>query len=157
MGRAERIVFALAAAGEAGQAALLAQRADAVPPPGQDLVRVGLVADVPDHLVHRRIEHGVQGDGEFDHAERGAEMAAGDGDGIHGFAAQFGGKLLKLLSREISHVRRDTDPIQQGGDGTAHTLCVHRMIDRVFLHTLSAPARNDPGRERAQPVRFFPE
>jgi hypothetical protein len=53
---AERVVFALAALGEAGQAAALAQRADAVAPAGQDLVRIGLVADVPDQPVARRIE-----------------------------------------------------------------------------------------------------
>jgi hypothetical protein len=39
------------ALGEAGQAAALAQRADAVAPAGQDLVRIGLVADVPDQPV----------------------------------------------------------------------------------------------------------
>ena len=35
---AERIVFALRPLGEAGQAAALAQGADAIAPPGQDLV-----------------------------------------------------------------------------------------------------------------------
>ena len=48
---AEGIVFALGAAGEAGQPALLAQRADAVAAAGQDLVRIGLVADIPDQPV----------------------------------------------------------------------------------------------------------
>lgn len=48
MRRAERIVVAFAALGEAGQAAAGAQRADAVAPAGEDLVRIGLVADVPD-------------------------------------------------------------------------------------------------------------
>jgi hypothetical protein len=48
---AERVVFALRALGEAGQAAALAQRADAVAPSGQNLVRIGLVADVPDQPV----------------------------------------------------------------------------------------------------------
>jgi hypothetical protein len=48
MGGAERVVFALGALGEAGEAAALAQRADAVAAAGEDLVRIGLVADVPD-------------------------------------------------------------------------------------------------------------
>ena len=56
MRRAERVVFALGALGEAGQAAALAQGADAVAPAGQDLVRIGLVADVPDQPVVRRVE-----------------------------------------------------------------------------------------------------
>ena len=69
MGCAERVVFALGALGEARQAAALAERADAVAPPGQDLVRIGLVADVPDQAVARRVEHIVQGDRELDDAE----------------------------------------------------------------------------------------
>ena len=48
---AERVVFALGALGEAGEAVALAQRADAVAPAGEDLVRIGLVADVPDQAV----------------------------------------------------------------------------------------------------------
>ena len=48
MAGAERVVFALGALGEAGEAAALAQRADAVAAAGQDLVRIGLMADVPD-------------------------------------------------------------------------------------------------------------
>ena len=48
---AERIVFALGALGEAGQAAALPQRADAVAAAGEDLVRIGLVADVPDQPI----------------------------------------------------------------------------------------------------------
>ena len=81
MGGAERVVFALRALGEAGQAAALAQGADAVAPAGEDLVRIGLVADVPDQAVLRRVEDVVQRDGQLDHAQAGAEMAAGDRDG----------------------------------------------------------------------------
>ena len=53
MGGAERIVIALGALGEAGQAAAGAQGADAVAAAGQDLVRIGLMADVPDQAVAR--------------------------------------------------------------------------------------------------------
>ena len=70
---AERVVFALGALGEAGKAAALAQRADAVAPAGQDLVRIGLMADVPDQPVLGRVEHVVQRDRQLDHAETGAE------------------------------------------------------------------------------------
>ncbi len=50
---AERIVFALGALGETGQSAAHAQGADAVAAIGEDLVRIGLVADVPDQPVVR--------------------------------------------------------------------------------------------------------
>ena len=58
-----------AALGEAGQAAALAQGADAVAAPGEDLVRIGLVADVPDQPVARGVEVLVQGNGQLDDAE----------------------------------------------------------------------------------------
>ena len=95
MGGAERVVFAFGALGEAGQPAALAQRADAVAPAGQDLVRIGLVADVPDELVARRVEHVVQRDRQLDHAEAGAEMAAGDRDRVDGLLAQLVRKLAQ--------------------------------------------------------------
>ncbi len=60
---AEGVVVALGAAGEAREAAPGAQGADAVAAAGQDLVRIRLVADVPDQLVARRVEDGVERDG----------------------------------------------------------------------------------------------
>ena len=77
MGRSEGIIFAFVALGETGQPARLAQCPDAVPPPRQDLVRIGLMADIPDQAVSRRIEHVVNGNREFDNAEAGSEMTAG--------------------------------------------------------------------------------
>ena len=43
---------------------------------GEDLVRVGLVADVPEDLVARRVQQRVQRDRELARAEVGAEVAA---------------------------------------------------------------------------------
>ena len=93
---AERVVFALGALGEAGQAVLGAQRADAVAPAGQDLVRIGLVADVPDQPVVRRVEDVVERDRQLDDAEPGAEMAAGLRDGVDQFGAQFARQLRQI-------------------------------------------------------------
>ena len=61
-------------------------------------MRIGLVADVPDQPVGRRIEHVMQRDRQFDHAKTRAEMAAGDGDGIDRLLAQFVGNLPQLVS-----------------------------------------------------------
>ena len=60
VGGAERIVVALGALGETGQSAAGAQGADAVAAAGEDLVRVGLMADVPDQPVARRVEDVMQ-------------------------------------------------------------------------------------------------
>ena len=97
MGRAERVVLALAALGEARQPAGLAQRADAVAPAGDDLVRIGLVADVPDQAVARRVEHPVQRDRQLDDAEAGAEMPAGDRDGVDRLPSQLVGELRQIV------------------------------------------------------------
>ena len=97
---AERIVIALGALGEAGQAAAGAQRADPVAAAGEDLVRIGLVADVPDQAIARRVEDVMQGGGQLDHAETGAEMSARYRNRIDGFLTQFVGNLPDLLHLE---------------------------------------------------------
>ena len=113
MGGAEGVVFAFGALGEARQAAGLAQRADAVAPSGQDLVRIGLVANVPDQTVSGRIEDPMQGDRQFDHAEAGAEVAAGQRHRIDGLEAQLVGQLLQLLFRQPTQVGRAVNGIKE--------------------------------------------
>ncbi len=89
MADAEAVVVALAALGEAGEAVFLAQGGHAIAPPGQDLVRVGLVADVPDQPVGGGVEDVVQTDRQLDHAEPGREMTAGLRDGVDEIAPQL--------------------------------------------------------------------
>ena len=55
----------------------LAQLGHRLAPAGQDLVRVGLVADVPHDAVVRRVEDVVQRDRELDRAEVRRQVAAG--------------------------------------------------------------------------------
>ena len=50
MTRAESVIFAFRAFGEAGKTAARAQGANAVATTGQNLVRIGLMSDVPDDL-----------------------------------------------------------------------------------------------------------
>ncbi len=113
MGRAEGVVFALGALGEAGQAAALAQGADALAPPGQDLVRIGLVADVPDEPVMRRLEDVVQRHRQFHHAEPGAEMPAGHRDGVDRLGAQLVRDLTQVRLGQAAQVRGRLDGIEQ--------------------------------------------
>src|SRR3546814_13494471 len=76
MADAEGVVFALLALGKWGHAVLVLDGVDRVAAAGADLVRAGLVADVPDDAVVGGVVHRVQGDGQFDHAEAGPEMTA---------------------------------------------------------------------------------
>jgi hypothetical protein len=69
---AKAVVFALAATREPADTVHLAQGVHLVAPAGQNLVRIGLVAHVPHQTVMRRVEHRMQGDGEFNGAQVGA-------------------------------------------------------------------------------------
>ncbi len=125
MGGAEGVVFALGAAGEAGQAVFLAQRADAVAAAGQDLVRIALVADIEDQPVVGRVEDVVDGDRQFDHAEAGAEMAAGARDRIDHLGAQFARQAAAGRDpRSFAEVGRDSVTLSSSG-------VLRRCVSRV--------------------------
>src|SRR5436190_7622896 len=61
VGGAERVIFALGPLGEAAEPPALPDGADAVAAAGYNLVRITLVADIPDQLVGRRIEYVMDG------------------------------------------------------------------------------------------------
>src|SRR5689334_4654956 len=96
MSRAEAVIFAFRALGEPGQPAACAQSADAVPSARQNLVRVGLMADVPYEFVIRGVEDVMQRYRQLDDAEAGAQMTSRHRDGINGLGSQFIGNLLKV-------------------------------------------------------------
>ncbi|GJE19445.1 hypothetical protein AIGOOFII_4193 [Methylobacterium marchantiae] len=76
MRRPERVVDALRALGEPRQTARLAQGPDPVAPPRQDLVRIGLVPDIPHDPVVRRVEHVMQRHRQLDDPQTGAKVTA---------------------------------------------------------------------------------
>ena len=57
MGGAERVIFRLTASRKTRDAAMLAQPRHIPAPAGQDLVRIGLMTDIPDNAIMRRIEN----------------------------------------------------------------------------------------------------
>ena len=118
MRRAEGVVFAFGALREARKPAPLPERADTVAAAGQDLVRIGLMADIPDDPVFRRIENVVEHHGEFDHAEPGTEVAARLGDGVDHLRTQLVGKLAQIALTHRAEIRRRVYPVKQGGNGT---------------------------------------
>jgi len=111
--RAEGVVLALVAARKAAQAAELAQRAHAVAPAGEDLVRIGLVAHVPHQPVFGRVEDMVQRDGQLDRAEVGRQVAAGARDALQHELAQFVSQLLEFGAGQPAHVGRRLDAGEQ--------------------------------------------
>ena len=73
---AKGVVLRLGALREAGETAVLAQRGHAAAAAREDLVGVDLVRHIKDDRVRRRVKHVVQRDGQLDHTQRGAEVAA---------------------------------------------------------------------------------
>ena len=105
--RAVAIVLAFGAQHEAVQAAGLADGVEAIEAAGQNLVNVGLMADVEEEAVGRGIEDGVQREGEFDDAEVRAEVAAGVGEGLNQEGADFLGQIRHLVG--LSRLRSAGD------------------------------------------------
>jgi len=57
----------------------------------------------------------VQRDRQFDHAEPGAEVAAGHGNGADRLGAQFIDELLQFAFRQFAQIRRRADGIEKRG------------------------------------------
>ena len=102
MGCAERVVVTLGAAGKAIEPAALPNRADVLPPAGENLVRIGLVAHIPDEPVSRRIECVVKRYGEFDHPHPAAEVSARLGGRSDDLCSQFGCQTGKIVGAKLA-------------------------------------------------------
>lgn len=96
MSDAEGVVFALGACRKGRKTSLLLDRVEPAAPAGQDLVRIGLMTDVPDDAVVRRPEHVVQRNGQLDRAKPRGEMTAARRDGIDQVCAQLVGERSQL-------------------------------------------------------------
>ena len=124
VGRTEGVERAFLAQGEAVEAALLADRADAGAPAGEDLVGIGLMTHVPDQTVRRRVINVVQRDGQLDHTEAGTEVSTGDRSGIDGLGAQFVGQLAQLVARQRTQLLNGVDAVEQRCRKLCQDLCL---------------------------------
>ena len=75
-------------------------------------MRVALVAHVPDDPVVGRVVEPVQDGGQFNHAQPGAEVAAGFSNRFDQVGTQFVGDLRELGFVEAAQVGRRIDPRQ---------------------------------------------
>src|SRR5204862_192150 len=112
---AHDVVGRLGARAEWRETPVLADRVELVAAAGQDLVRVGLMADVPDDLVLGRLEQGVQRHRDLACAEVGAEVAADLADGVDDVLADLLGDLLELVFGEGVEVGGTVDARKQLG------------------------------------------
>ena len=109
----EGVVLALRPAGEAAESAPHAHRVHALAAAGQDLVRIGLVADIPHETVFRRAVHGVQRGREFDRAQPGGEVAARRRDGLDVERAHLVVEALQRLDVHLVQIRGRTQTVEQ--------------------------------------------
>src|SRR5437762_6510988 len=106
---AESVVGAFLAPRKPGDAALLAQLAHLLAPPGEDLVAVGLVADIPDQPVLGRAENVMKRDGELDRSEVRRKVSAGRRHRVEDEGAKLRRHLRKAAPIELAKVRGVVD------------------------------------------------
>ena len=94
----------LAPAREAADPAELAQRPEPLEAAGQELVRIGLVAGVPDDPVARRLEQPMERDRQLDDAEAAARWPPVVATVAMIVVADLGGELLELGLGEAAQV-----------------------------------------------------
>ena len=102
--RAVAIVRAFRAQHEPVQSARSAYGVELLLAPGQQLVHIGLVADVEQEAVGRRVERIVQGDGKFHHAQVRPKMPAVVGKNGDQPFPYFGGQLFEFGKGELLYL-----------------------------------------------------
>src|SRR5262245_42712547 len=111
VGDAEGVEGTFAAHRKAGETALLAQGVEALPAAGEELVAIRLVPDVPDDEIFRGVEDGVDGEGELDGPETGAQMAALDAHHRDDLLADLRSEFLQLLEGERLEIAGAVDAL----------------------------------------------
>ena len=135
------VVLGLGAARIARQPSALLQVLEAVAPPGEQLVDVGLMAGVEQQDVARRVEDPVQRDGELDDAEVRAQVPAGLRDRVDDERPDLRCQLDELVLGEELQVRRRLDRGEE-----------HRRIRLPAALRCAWSARRVEPRSAAQPA-----
>ena len=98
------VVLTLASVRIARKTARLAKLREPGRAAGDNLVDVGLVAGVPQQDVPRRVEHPVQGEGQFDHTQVGTQVSGVHAHGAHNEFAHLHRQAFKLGIGETSEI-----------------------------------------------------
>ena len=109
------VVLGLGDRAERRQALVLADRVEPVAATRQDLVRIGLVPDVPQDLVARRVEQRVQRHGQLAGPEVGPEVAADLADRVDDQLADLLGDLAQLGVGQRMEVLGAVDAVEDSG------------------------------------------
>jgi DNA-binding MarR family transcriptional regulator len=110
----DEVVLGLGPGGVARHAAALAEPAEPVEAPGDELVHVGLVAGVPDDDVAGRVEHAVERQRELDRPQVGTEVAAVDRDRVDQDLTDLRRERSQLVIVEPAQRLGSVDRFEQG-------------------------------------------
>ena len=130
----------------AADPALAAQPVELAGPAGEHLVDVGLVAGVPDDPVARGVEGAVDGQGQLDHAEVGAEVPADRRARGHQQVADLGRQGLELVVGEPAEVARTGDLSSRPMDSESTDSESRRPRSRARAGCPARPGRRARGR-----------
>ena len=95
---AERVILAFGSFEKPGNAVFLTERLHLLVAAGEQLVRIALVADVPDELIARRVERVVKRNGQLDHAQPGADVASRARADVDQPRSQVARELVELVT-----------------------------------------------------------
>ena len=113
MAGAHDVVLGLEDRAERREPLVLADRRQLVAAAGEDLVRIGLVADVPEDLVARRVEQRVERDRDLAGAQVGPEVAPDLADRVDDQLTHLLRDPLELVVREPVQVLRLFDLLEE--------------------------------------------
>ena len=106
MAAVKHIVLALLGAAESREPALLTQGVEALVSACEQLVGIGLMADIPDKLIARGIKLLMHGERQLHNAEIRREVTAVLRHGVDKNGAYLGGKLVELSVAQVFYIRR---------------------------------------------------
>ena len=109
MSRVEHVVFGFLSPEKTAETVVLPDSWELISPAGEDLVGVGLMANVDDQLVVRRVECVVQRDNQFDRSQARPGMPADLGKCFNHILANFVSERLELRLRQFPQVRGIVD------------------------------------------------
>lgn len=109
MARIKQVMLALCVTRKTAHAMIGTQRLKLFLTPGEQLMRINLMADVKDKLVRRTVERPVQRDCQLYVAQIGCQMASLMRNRIDNRLPQFGSQFIQLLDVQTLYILRPTD------------------------------------------------
>ena len=146
----ESVVFALGHARKAADAVQPALGPERLAASGDDLVGVGLVADIPDDLVLRGFEDIMQRRGQLHGPEARSQVPRVDRTLVDDIASQLVAVNAQLLRRELFQLPRRRDRIEQFIFFRRHKDCKDRKKNGGCQNRTACGAAKRPDRQKCR-------